>query len=175
MSWRLRIVGLFSLVPIGLWIFTVLGSIYLGIATPTEAAATGVTGAFILALVGNSGRLIMSLAARFVSRFPVFPRLVRTRLNDIQATRPVLPGQVRHNFDNMVRLLRESFISTARTSAMILLILMAAFTLQFAFAAVRISVDMAEWVASFDLSEVQLVLVLVVFYLVLGTLWKVIP
>ena len=52
---------------------------------------------------------------------------------------------------------------------------MAAFTLQFAFAAVRISVDMAEWVASFDLSEVQLVLVLVVFYLVLGTLWKVIP
>ena len=175
MSWRLRIVGLFSLVPIGLLIFTVMGSIYLGIATPTEAAATGVTGAFVLALAGNSGRLIMSLAARFVSRFPVLPRLVRTRLNDIQAARPVLPGQVRHNFDNMVRLLRESFISTARTSAMILLILMAAFTLQFAFAAVRISVDMAEWVASFDLNEVQLVLVLVVFYLVLGTLWKVIP
>ena len=52
---------------------------------------------------------------------------------------------------------------------MILLILMAAFTLQFAFASVRISVDMAEWVASFDLTQVQLILVLVVFYLVLGT------
>ncbi len=52
---------------------------------------------------------------------------------------------------------------------MILLILMAAFTLQFAFAAVRISVDMAEWVASFDLNQVQLILVLVVFYLILGT------
>ena len=52
---------------------------------------------------------------------------------------------------------------------MILLILMAAFTLQFAFAAVRISVDMAEWVASFDLTQLQLILMLVVFYLVLGT------
>jgi TRAP-type C4-dicarboxylate transport system permease large subunit len=69
----------------------------------------------------------------------------------------------------MVRLLKESFLSMARTSAMILLILMAAFTLQFAFAAVRISVDMAEWVAAFELSQLQLVLVLVVFYLVLGT------
>jgi C4-dicarboxylate transporter DctM subunit len=52
---------------------------------------------------------------------------------------------------------------------MILLILMAAFTLQFAFAAVRISLNMAEWVASFDLNQVQLILALVVFYLVLGT------
>lgn len=60
-------------------------------------------------------------------------------------------------------------VSTARTSAMILLILMAAFTLQFAFAVTRISVDMAEWVAVLQLTELQLILILVVFYLLLGT------
>jgi TRAP-type C4-dicarboxylate transport system permease large subunit len=52
---------------------------------------------------------------------------------------------------------------------MILLILMAAFALQFAFASVRISVEMAEWISSFELSQLQLILLLVVFYLVLGT------
>ena len=29
--------------------------------------------------------------------------------------------------------------------------------------------DMAEWIASFELSQLQLILVLVVFYLILGT------
>ena len=168
-SWRLRFMGLFSLLPIGALIFAVLGSIYFGIATPTEAAATGVTGAFALMIAGSSGALIVSLAAGFVSRFPVLPGRARIWLHDIQEARPVLPGQVRRNTENLVRMLRESFLSTARTSAMILLILMAAFTLQFAFASVRISIDMAEWVASFDLTQVQLILVLVVFYLVLGT------
>ena len=52
---------------------------------------------------------------------------------------------------------------------MILLILMAAFALKYAFASVRISVDMAEWISSFELSQLQLILLLVVLYLVLGT------
>ena len=63
----------------------------------------------------------------------------------------------------------ESCGSAARSSAMILFILMAAFTLQFAFAYLRILITMAEWVASFNLGTVQLVLFLVVFYLLLGT------
>ncbi len=168
-TWRLRFVGLASLLPIALLIFAVLGSIYFGFATPTEAAAAGVTGALVLAIAGNSGMLVISLTAGFLRRFPLLPRGMRYQLEDIQSARPVLPGDIRRNVDHMVRILKESFLSTARTSSMILLILMAAFTLQFAFAAVRISVDMAEWVASFDLSHLQLILVLVVFYLVLGT------
>ena len=52
---------------------------------------------------------------------------------------------------------------------MILLILMAAFALKYAFASVRISVEMAEWISSFELSQLQLFLLLVVLYLVLGT------
>ncbi|MBL16758.1 MAG: hypothetical protein CL767_06170 [Chloroflexi bacterium] len=168
-TWRLRFAGLVSLLPIGLLIFAVLGSIYFGFATPTEAAAAGVTGALFLTLAGNSGMLAISLVAGLVRRFPLLPRAVKTVLDDFRSARPVLPGQVRHNVNSMVNILKESFLSTARTSAMILLILMAAFTLQFAFAAVRISVDMAEWVAAFELTQLQLILVLVVFYLVLGT------
>ena len=168
-SWRLRFLGLFSLLPIGFLIFAVLGSIYFGFATPTEAAAAGVTGAFFLALVGNSGMLVISLAAGVLRRLPVLPGTARARLDVVQIARPIMPGEIRRAIDDMVRLLKESFLSMARTSAMILLILMAAFTLQFAFASVRISVDMAEWVAAFELSQLQLVLVLVVFYLVLGT------
>jgi len=168
-SWRLRFLGLFSLLPIGFLIFAVLGSIYFGFATPTEAAAAGVTGAFFLALVGNSGMLVISLAAGVLRRLPGLPVVARARLDDVQNSRPIMPGDIQRNIDYMVRLLKESFLSMARTSAMILLILMAAFTLQFAFASVRISVDMAEWVAAFELSQLQLVLVLVVFYLVLGT------
>ena len=168
-TWRLRFVGLFSLLPIAALIFAVLGSIYFGIATPTEAAAAGVTGALVLTVAGNSGMLVISLTAGCVRKFPLLPRGAMVRLDDIQNVRPVMPGDVRRNVDRMVGLLKESFLSTARTSSMILLILMAAFTLQFAFAAVRISVDMAEWVASFDLTQLQLILMLVVFYLVLGT------
>ena len=168
-SWRLRFVGLFSLLPIGFLIFSVLGSIYFGIATPTEAAAAGVTGAFFLTLVGNSGMLMASRTAGLVRRFPLLPRSAKTILDDFRTARPVLPGEVRRNIGRMVTILKESFLSMARTTAMILLILMAAFTLQFAFASVRISVDMAEWVAAFELTQLQLILVLVVFYLVLGT------
>src|SRR5512139_631544 len=44
-------VTLKDLLPLGLIIFMVLGFIFLGVATPTEAAATGTLGSFILAFV----------------------------------------------------------------------------------------------------------------------------
>jgi tripartite ATP-independent transporter DctM subunit len=44
-------VTLRDLIPLGLIIFMVIGFIFLGIATPTEAAATGTLGSFILALI----------------------------------------------------------------------------------------------------------------------------
>jgi tripartite ATP-independent transporter DctM subunit len=47
-------VTLRDLVPLGFIIFMVLGFIFLGVATPTEAAATGTLGSFILALVYKS-------------------------------------------------------------------------------------------------------------------------
>jgi tripartite ATP-independent transporter DctM subunit len=46
--WRLRIIGLLALLPMIALMFIVLGTIYLGVATPTEAAAFGVVAALLL-------------------------------------------------------------------------------------------------------------------------------
>ena len=47
-SWRIRLVGLLALIPMIALMFIVLGTIYLGVATPTEAAAFGVVAALLL-------------------------------------------------------------------------------------------------------------------------------
>jgi len=49
-SWKDRLVALKDLAPTLLLILMVLGSIYAGVATPTEAAALGVFGAYLFAL-----------------------------------------------------------------------------------------------------------------------------
>jgi C4-dicarboxylate transporter, DctM subunit len=48
-SWRERLLGLAEIVPVACLIVVVLGGIYAGIMTPTEAAAVGALGALILA------------------------------------------------------------------------------------------------------------------------------
>lgn len=52
-SWKERLVGLKDIVPVLILILMVLGSIYGGIATPTEAAALGVFGAAIFAYINR--------------------------------------------------------------------------------------------------------------------------
>lgn len=56
-SWKERILGLKDLAPTLLLILMVLGSIYGGYATPTEAAALGVFGALIFALINRQMNL----------------------------------------------------------------------------------------------------------------------
>jgi len=52
-TWKERFVGLKDLAPTFLLILMVLGSIYGGVATPTEAAALGVLGAFVFAIINR--------------------------------------------------------------------------------------------------------------------------
>ncbi|MBL4645378.1 MAG: hypothetical protein COA52_13995 [Hyphomicrobiales bacterium] len=60
-SWSERIYGLVHLVPIVLLVSLVVGSIYAGVATATEAAAFGVSGAFVLGLAKR--RITFSMLA----------------------------------------------------------------------------------------------------------------
>ncbi len=56
-SWSERVVALKDLVPTLILILMVLGSIYAGIATPTEAAALGVFGATVFAFINRQMNL----------------------------------------------------------------------------------------------------------------------
>ena len=134
------VVGLVAIIPVLIIIVVVLGTIYLGIATPTEAAAFGVTGALIVAGANE-----------------LYKRLQGTYSSWGQALRAVY------------LMLLDAIISTVRTSSMIMLIVMAAFTLSFAFARLGISQDISEWITALNLNALQFVIILVFFYLLLGT------
>ena len=171
-GWRDRILGTLNMVPIFALIFAVLGSIYGGWATPTEAAAWGVTGAALLAIIHQSGPVVTGLFLLFVKNSRIIlllPSSIKACiLQDLEAN-PINADALKQAVESTATMLSEAFTSTIRTTAMIMFILMAAFTVQFAFAILRISVDMAEWVADLNLSAVEFVLILVAFYLILGT------
>lgn len=122
--WGVRFRGLLSLFPILVLMFLVLGTIYLGVATPTEAAAFGVVGAFVLAGLN-----------RQISR----------------------------------QMLKDVLLTTVRTSSMIMLIVTSAFLLSFALSILGIPAQLAAWVSSLNLTPVTFVILLVIFYLILGT------
>ncbi len=65
-------------------------------------------------------------------------------------------------------LLTHCFVQTAKTSGMILLIITAAFILNLAVSLTGIAETMTAWVTSFGLSATQMLLVLILFYLLLG-------
>jgi C4-dicarboxylate transporter, DctM subunit len=64
--------------------------------------------------------------------------------------------------------MRTCFVSTARVSGMILLIIMAAFILNLAISLTGVAETMTKWVTSLGLSKTGLILALIVFYLILG-------
>ncbi len=112
-----------SLIPVALLILSVLGSIYAGIATATEAAAVGVVGALIISALQGS-------------------------LN--------------------WRTFRESLLGATRLYCMMALILAGAAFLTLAMGYIGLPRHLAEWIGSLGLSRFQLVLMLAVFYVVLG-------
>ena len=164
-SWRLKLIGLLSMIPVLIIIMVVLGSIYAGWATPTEAAAFGVTGALVLALLNNSGPPIM---AGLLKKLNSSGSQTGTIAN-LQERYPDVEGALSQSMTINVDMIKDSILSTVRTSSMIMLIVVAAFTLSFAFARLGISHDISQWIIGMDLSSTQLVIVLVVFYLLLGT------
>jgi tripartite ATP-independent transporter DctM subunit len=118
--WR----SLVDLLPTSLLILIVLGTIYGGIATPTEAAALGVVAAIVFALL--AGKLSF-------------------------------------------RLLHESAEATARNTSMLGLILFGAYMLNYIMTQLRVPQSMAEMVSTLPLPAWAIMLVIIGFYLALGT------
>jgi len=114
---------LLNILPV-MFIFTlIMGGIYLGFATPTEAAALGVVGA-----------LIIAAANRTLS----------------------------------VSMLHAAFLSSLRTTAMVILVVTSAFILNFSLSLAGIPQALSEYVRDLGLSPYATIWVLVAFYLLLG-------
>ena len=108
--------------PLGIFV-VVMGAIYGGWATPTEAAALGVVLAFSLAAANRT-----------------------------------------LSFD----MLHSAFIATIKTSAMLLFIITAAFFLNFIVGLLGVPQAMSRAVTNLGLNATEMILILVVFYLVMG-------
>ncbi len=122
-SWRERIAVLPDLLPpLGIFL-VVVGSIYAGIATATEASALGVVAALILAAW-------------------------KRRLN--------------------WKMLLECLEGTMHSTGMVMLIIVAALFLNFVITSVGLTELITETLKALDLSPAMMLLVVVLFYLVLG-------
>ncbi|MGP6089392.1 TRAP transporter large permease [Antarctobacter jejuensis] len=121
--WSVKVAALRHLVPAAVVFLIVMGSIYLGIATPTESAALAVVVA--LGFVAAEGKLSLAF-------------------------------------------LDICFRKTAKTTGMILLIIVAAFTLNVTLALGGITGVISAWVAQQGLTMVELLFALMLFYLILG-------
>ncbi|MGQ0663821.1 MAG: TRAP transporter large permease [Pseudomonadota bacterium] len=120
---RERLRRLVDLAPPLLIFGLVMGSIYFGWATATEAAAVGVLVA--LSLVAGAGRLSFSM-------------------------------------------LHQCFAATVGVTAMIMLILAAAFYLNFVLGIMGIPQTLAAFVTRLGATQLELILILTIFYLILG-------
>ncbi|MDX2104051.1 MAG: TRAP transporter large permease [Alphaproteobacteria bacterium] len=122
-TWAARIGALVHLVPPLMIFLLVVGSIYAGWATATEAAALGVVGA-------------LGLAA-------AFGRLTRA-------------------------MLVEAFENTIRTTSMIMLIILAAYVLNFVISAIGLTALLTGFIEGLGWSKWQMLVAVIVFYLILG-------
>lgn len=118
---RLRLLK--HLVPPALIFFVVMGSIYAGVATPTESAALGVIMALLI--LWRNGRLTRTL-------------------------------------------LEHAFIQAARTSGMVLLIIVCALLLNVTLSMTGATQAITQWVSTLGLGTYSLLALLVLFYIVLG-------
>ncbi len=143
MTWeRLEIFKmlLLSFFPLAILILAVLGSIVFGLATPTEAAAVGALGGFVLAI-----------AYRYANHRRESPsRATSQTVRDVGV------------------ILRESSFLTAKTSAMVCWLFVGSSIFSAAFALLGGQEIVNQWVLSLDLTPVQFMLLAQFIIFILG-------
>lgn len=122
-NWEMRIHSLRHLLPPFFIFLLVIGSIYAGVATPTEAASLGVVGSLILA---------------------AFTRTLT------------------------IPMLKLAVEGTMRTTAMVMLIILAAIFLNFVLAAIGLTQLLTAYIESLGMGPVATMMVIIVFYIILG-------
>ena len=122
-SWNERISSLPDLLPPIFIFLVVVGSIYSGLATPTESAALAVMCAFIM--VAIKGRLTLTM-------------------------------------------LRETLESTVRITAMLQVLVMAAYYLNYVFSFIGLTGQLNSMITTLGLTPHETLFAIIVFYLVLG-------
>jgi len=125
-----RLKRLIDLVPPLIVFGIVMGTIYAGWATPTEAAAIAVVAA--LPIAAAYGKLTIAM-------------------------------------------LHEAFLSTINLTALSMLILAGAFALNFVLGMLGVTSALTAIVSSLDVTPTQLIYVLFVFYVILGTFFETLP
>ena len=122
-GWGERFTSLVDLLPpLGIFL-VVVGSIYAGLATPTEAASLGVVAA-------------LGLAAAY------------RKLS--------------------IAMLKEVMENTMRTTAMVMMIIVAAYFLNFVISAIGLTTMLTDYIAGLGLSKFEMLIAIVIFYLILG-------
>jgi C4-dicarboxylate transporter, DctM subunit len=122
-SWHDRLVGLWNLSPVLLLVTIVLGGIYLGLVTPSEAAALGLAATLLLAI--SMGQFTWKL---FV----------------------------------------ESMMGAVETSTMIITIIVSASFMASSVSLLHVPQEVARGIASLNLSTLELMVLVSLFYIVLG-------
>jgi tripartite ATP-independent transporter DctM subunit len=122
-TWPERLRGLAHLVPPAGIFLVVVGSIYVGIATPTEAASLGVLAS--LGLAWWNGRLSRTM-------------------------------------------LRDAIEGTMKTTAMVMLIILAAYFLNFVMSGIGLTTALTSFIEGLGLPPAWMLLAVVVFYVALG-------
>lgn len=117
------VLGLLSIWPVGFLIFAVLGTIYLGLATPTEAAGLGVAAAIVVGFTWGE----------------LTPRK-----------------------------LLSAFISGTITFCSIGLVVLGALILAQSISILGLPLQIVQWISSLEVSPYTILILIVVFYLVLG-------
>jgi TRAP-type mannitol/chloroaromatic compound transport system permease large subunit len=134
-----------SFFPLAILILLVLGSIVFGFATPTEAAAVGAFGGFVLAVVYRSTE-----HWRAVPKGEPKSRAVGTTLKELG------------------RILKESSFLTAKTSAMVCWLFIGSAIFSAAFALLGGQELVEKWVLSLDMTPLQFMILAQFIIFILG-------